>query len=159
MFQDEEPKIRCTLNKNHQIPQRAYKKHLEKCSLSSAGYEGNEDFLSEPPSSKKGCVKISNAKKAEIFGASRMNRSEFRLGEHFSQFLPNQPDTCFIVIRTENESACNVRNFIENFIICSIDYVGNAHNILFNRFDSFSVQGNPCSWMHIELMCILIYVV
>ncbi|XP_048517097.1 U11/U12 small nuclear ribonucleoprotein 48 kDa protein [Dendroctonus ponderosae] len=78
-LQDEEPKILCPLNKNHLIPQQTLKKHLEKCSLRSAGYEGNEDFLSEPPSSKKCCVKISNAKKAEIIGASRVNRSEFRL--------------------------------------------------------------------------------
>lgn len=78
-FQSDDSKRICPVNKNHLISNKTFQDHLEICKLKSNGYEKNETFLSEPINDDCS-IKLSSAKKLEVLGAAKGNKSEFRTG-------------------------------------------------------------------------------
>ena len=79
-LQKDDPKMTCTVNKNHLISYKSSAQHLEKCKLISSGYDLKEAFLSEPPEHSEGTIKLTNKKKIEVINAAKGNSSSFKTG-------------------------------------------------------------------------------
>lgn len=82
MQQSTSKQVCCPINKNHLVTERTISTHCEKCSLKSAGYSPEDHFLSEPLSDSKCNIKLSAAKKIEVFSGARSMKSDFKSGKN-----------------------------------------------------------------------------
>lgn len=73
--------VSCPINKNHLVTEHTISTHCEKCSLKSAGYSPEDQFLSDPLSDSKCNIKLSVAKKIEVFSGARSMKSDFKSGK------------------------------------------------------------------------------
>ncbi|XP_045467280.1 U11/U12 small nuclear ribonucleoprotein 48 kDa protein-like [Harmonia axyridis] len=58
--------VTCPYNDNHKVPAEKTDDHINKCKIKSAGYNLQEEFLSEPIKSEGGTIEIGKDKKIDI---------------------------------------------------------------------------------------------
>ncbi|XP_028140592.1 uncharacterized protein LOC114334690 [Diabrotica virgifera virgifera] len=75
---DASDSISCPLNRKHIMPIEKIEEHVKKCSLISAGYKTNEDFLSETPEPSSSLISLDLSKKMEIFNEAQRQNSKFK---------------------------------------------------------------------------------
>ncbi|CAG9853789.1 unnamed protein product [Phyllotreta striolata] len=76
--QENAERIRCPLNANHRVPIEKIEKHVQKCCLQSAGYDCNEEFLSDPQAPSSSSITLDVPKKIDILNEARQLNPKFR---------------------------------------------------------------------------------
>ncbi|XP_019874919.1 U11/U12 small nuclear ribonucleoprotein 48 kDa protein [Aethina tumida] len=76
LLRRERPTTKCPYNPQHTISKNV-DEHIQKCRLKALGYNPEEEFLSEPSTSKYS-MKIDHATKVLILGAAKMAQPDFR---------------------------------------------------------------------------------
>ncbi|CAG9769215.1 unnamed protein product [Ceutorhynchus assimilis] len=74
----DKPKVICPFNKHHSVSQETLQKHLDECSLNSAGYQEKELLLPELDETEYS-IKLTREKKIEALTVAKAKHSDFKI--------------------------------------------------------------------------------